>query len=47
MSRAQIMTAANLCREAVLPPAVTWHNLDTKTLFLHVLSVVSWIFIKI
>ena len=27
----------------ILPPAVTWHNLDTKTLFLLVLSVVSGI----
>ena len=27
----------------ILLPAVTWHNLGTKTLFLFVLSVVSWI----
>ena len=29
--------------DTVLPPTVTWHNLDTKTLFLLALSVVSWI----
>ena len=27
----------------VLPPALTWHTLDTKSLFLIVFSVVSWI----
>ena len=29
------------CVFCLLPPAVTWHNLDTKTLFLLVLSAVS------
>ena len=42
IDRAPVMTS-RVIGSKLLPPAVTWHNLDTKTLFLLILSVVSWI----
>ena len=51
MSRTQLIPVANLCRVAVkcylhslryvLSGAITWHTLDTKSLFSFVLSEVS------